>query len=357
MNATRYADQFAEVPSFSDPRGSSTDGTPLSQILHATSPRIEGHFPLLFFLSFPFIRICTVAHATPGGGSFLFFLLLFFPISQSRITTRPDIDLFYRICWTFVFLPGIRNERRRGCLSLLLCILHPRSCHFAGEFVSRILRWLSVFISFFIFMFSSLFFSCLAFFCEFSFTRNFSVILLTFFSNLNDYRATTRKGKLSFLVDTIFIFSVNFSAILRFCSLLYISSSLSKILYFSLLLLTKFQSESIQNSTHFHFIHSPLFVCFPIIGVIVSQFDKNHESQPGKVHLQQIPSVSSGRKHFSQRGIRTEALFAEVESSTLSSKAPPTFSSFRLGICSFYTNSQDYEIPFHDRTPGMHYTT
>lgn len=169
-----------------------------------------------------------------------------------------------------ILLPGIRNERRRGCLSLLLCILHPRSCHFAGEFVSRILRWLSVFISFFIFMFSSLFFSCLAFFCEFSFTRNFSVILLTFFSNLNDYRATTRKEKLSFLVDTIFIFSVNFSAILRFCSLLYISSWLSKILYFSLLLLTKFQSESIQNSTHFHFIHSPLFVCFPIIGVIVS---------------------------------------------------------------------------------------
>lgn len=107
-------------------------------------------------------------------------------------------------------------------MSLLLCILHPRSCHFAGEFVSRILRWLSVFISFFIFMFSSLFFSCLAFFCEFSFTRNFSVILLTFFSNLNDYRATTRKGKLSFLVDTIFIFSVNFSAILRFFVLFYI---------------------------------------------------------------------------------------------------------------------------------------
>lgn len=51
-------------------------------------------------------------------------------------------------------------------------------------------------------------------------------------------------------------------------SLLYISSSLPKILYFSLLLLAKFQSKSIHRILHIFISFILLFsFCFPIIGL------------------------------------------------------------------------------------------
>lgn len=74
MNATRYA----EVPSFSDPRGSSTDGTPLSQMLHATSPRIEGHFPFYSFSRFPLFEYAQL-HTPHQGEKFPVFLASFLP--------------------------------------------------------------------------------------------------------------------------------------------------------------------------------------------------------------------------------------------------------------------------------------
>lgn len=85
--------------------------------------------PFYSFSRFPLFEDAQL-HTPHQGESFLFFLFLFFPISQSRITTRPDIDLFYRICCTFVFLPGIRNERRRGvgvvCRCYFAFFIHDR---------------------------------------------------------------------------------------------------------------------------------------------------------------------------------------------------------------------------------------
>lgn len=129
--------------------------------------------PFYSFSRFPLFEDAQL-HTPHQGEEFPVFLISFLPhIAISN--NYPARHWFILPNLLHFCIPSRNSERKtKGCcLSLLLCILHPRSCHFAGEFVSRILRWLSVFISFFIFIFSSLFFSCLAFSCEFSFTREF----------------------------------------------------------------------------------------------------------------------------------------------------------------------------------------
>lgn len=149
-------------------------------MLHATSPRIEGHLPFYSFSRFPLFEYAQL-HTPHQGEKFPVFLASFLPhIAISNNYPSQTLICFTEFAGLLYSFQEFGTKDEGGCLSLLLCILHPRSCHFAGEFVSGILRWLSVFISFFIFIFSSLFFSCLAFFCEFSFIRNFSVTLLHF---------------------------------------------------------------------------------------------------------------------------------------------------------------------------------
>lgn len=67
----------------------------------------------------------------------------------------------------------------------------------------------------------------------------------------------------------IFIFSVNFSGILHafVLSFIYFLVAAENFIFFAAFACQISKQEYSQNSTHFHFIHSPLFVCFPIIGL------------------------------------------------------------------------------------------